>query len=407
MNRIVFFMSGGDHFTNPTLISVFNILLKRNIEVIIFADNLTMTPPDSLKKIKIFPVSDYPGVGEIRSPISLYQIYRTIRSFQRIKEFIGSIYHRIRSFYRIKNILGRSSGQIIVGNDPKGLIMAYQIAKHLNKPKLGYFSFEILFWDELRTNYHYLWKKSEVKASQEINFCLIQDHLREALLRDENRINKECRFFHVPVSPEKNNQIKKQIENREKILSVILSGIVVDRNGYDEVLNLVETDWNKQYKLVCHSHVKLDALNPYKKRILNLHSAGFPVSLHDEPIPEPEKYYAYLCQFDIGLSLYLPYKNTKNICGGKNVEIVGLSSGRFSTFMMLGIPAITTENEILEDLNMRYQFGKVIKDIKRDLHEAIEDIRDNYEKYHRGALRLYDEKLNPEKALNDMLDSIL
>ena len=406
MSRFVFFISSGDHFTNPTLISVFKMLLQRDVEVIVFAGALSMDLPDSLKKIKVFPVSEYPGLGEFRSPISLYYIYRTIRSFQRIKEIIRNSYHGFLTFYRIKKHIGRTHDLIIVGNDPKGLIMASQVAKRLNKPKLGYFSFEILFWKELPTDYHHQLKKSEIKASLNLNFCLIQDHLREALLRKENRFNQECRFFHVPVSPLKSLQVKKLDASMKKMLNVILTGTIVDRNGYDEVLNIVETNWDRNYNLVCHSPVKLNASNSYGKKIANLHSAGFPVSLNDEPIPEPEKYYAYLCQFDIGLSLYLPYKNDKNICGGKNVEIMGLSSGRFSTFMMLGIPTITTENEILEDLNKRYQFGIVIKDIKHELQVALDDIRKNYARYHRGALRLYDERLNPEKAINSMLDLI-
>ena len=388
MNRIVFFMGGGDNFTNPTLNSIFKILLQKNIELNIFASKQTMSAPDSLEGIKIIPISEYHGLGYTRLPRRPYYIYHTIRSFHRINKFLGN-----------------NPGQIIIGIDPPGLIMAHQVSKLLNKPKLGYFSFEIFFWDELQTRDHYRLKRREVKASRELNFCLIQDPLREDLLRKENKFNSKCHFFHIPVSPIKDNEIINQIAMSQDQLKIILPGAVTDRNGYDHMLGIMESNWNNKYYVEFHSPRKVESSNTYVQRIKYLQSKGLPVYFHDEPFVNARDYWDYLCQFDVGLSLYIP-NDGRTLHGGRNVKYMGLSSGRFSTYMMLGIPTITTENEILKQLNVEYPFGKVIKNIKQDLPTALEDIIENYEEYHSGALKLYDEKLNPKPDINDMLEFI-
>ena len=388
MNKVFFFSGGGDDFTNPTLIAFFKILLKKRVSVVLFSGKQVMDLPEDLNGIKVIQLNEYRGIGYTRLPRRPYYIYRTIRSF-----------------YEIKRLLGDTHGQIVIGIDPPGLIMAHQVSKLLNKPKLGYFSFEIFFWDELQTRDHYRLKRREVKASRELNFCLIQDPLREDLLRKENKFNSKCHFFHIPVSPIKDNEIINQIAMSQDQLKIILPGAVTDRNGYDHMLGIMESNWNNKYYVEFHSPRKVESSNTYVQRIKYLQSKGLPVYFHDEPFVNARDYWDYLCQFDVGLSLYIP-NDGRTLHGGRNVKYMGLSSGRFSTYMMLGIPTITTENEILKQLNVKYPFGKVIKNIKQELPAALEDIIENYQWYHRGALKLYDEKLNPKPAIDNLLDFI-
>ena len=87
----------------------------------------------------------------------------------------------------------------------------------------------------------------------------------------------------------------------------------------------------------------------------------------------------------------------------ENTSIMGLSSGKFATYMMLGMPAITLNHGLFANLNSEYGFGYVMND-PTELPLALEHIQANYEQCSAGALRLYRERLCPTEGVKRLCD---
>ena len=77
---------------------------------------------------------------------------------------------------------------------------------------------------------------------------------------------------------------------------------------------------------------------------------------------------------------------------GKNIEYIGLSSGKFSTYMMLGLPTIARNIEPYISLNTKYSFGALI-DSPRDIDTAIVFILNNYDRLSSNSRLLYNSEL--------------
>ena len=107
--------------------------------------------------------------------------------------------------------------------------------------------------------------------------------------------------------------------------------------------------------------------------------------------------------FQNAIATYFP--NNLDIFAGKNLEAIGLSSGKFSSYMMLGIPTITTNHFIYRFLNNKYKFGEIINTIS-ELPDALNKVRTGIKEKSESCKRLYDEVLNPEMKIELLIDRI-
>jgi len=71
------------------------------------------------------------------------------------------------------------------------------------------------------------------------------------------------------------------------------------------------------------------------------------------------------------------------------MQEIGLSSGKFSMYMMLGLPTIVTACKTYNELIKKYKFGAVIEDVK----ELKSVVGGEYAK--EDVERLYNEVLTP------------
>ncbi|MFC1843872.1 hypothetical protein ACFLZ5_03700 [Thermodesulfobacteriota bacterium] len=384
MNKIIVVTRNPDTFTNPTLLYFFKEITRRGYPLIILSTEQYIQKPDKLHSLKTFQVLGYGIFSLTRGNV--------------IKNIIRAFYY----YWRVWRPVRTTRKKIIIGIDPNGLITAYRLTKFLGKPaSFGYFSFEIFFKEELKTDNQHRLKKMERRASQFLDFCVVQDETREQLLIEENNINHKCFFFHIPVSPNKTSKLQLPPTKCQKPVKIVAAGTLDTFTGIDKLLDFIEKDWNINAHIEFHSRSKLDHDNPFKKRITYLKNKKYPVKLNDEPFINEDDYYAYLSKFDIGLALYFPHE-CDSIYTGNNIKYLGLSSGKFSTHMMLGMPTITTYNTTFADLNTKYSFGKCIKKIE-ELPKAIEEICLNYPYYQKNCIRLYSEILDPVKTFNKLL----
>ena len=80
---------------------------------------------------------------------------------------------------------------------------------------------------------------------------------------------------------------------------------------------------------------------------------------------------------------------------------IGLSSGKFSMYMMLGLPTIVTPCKVYEELIKKYRFGAVINDVSQ-LGEKLDEISNQKNE----SNLLYESILNPINQLNSFVKCI-
>ncbi len=91
---------------------------------------------------------------------------------------------------------------------------------------------------------------------------------------------------------------------------------------------------------------------------------------------------------------------------GKNLEEIGLSSGKFSTYMMLGIPTITTSNTVYKELNNKYHFGETINKMN-ELPNALIQIGNDFETNIKACKTLFKNELEPESRISNLINHII
>lgn len=387
VKKIAIVSPNTDTFTNPTMSAMFKLLQDKDVKVYLFGPQQSPGCPDSLTNIIHIP--------------SLFKLnlFRNPRYY--IKHWL--------SYCRVIRTLKKEKIRVLLGVDPLGIIVGGRIKRFPGmKIHLSYLSFEIFFTEELSGHYLKL-KKKEIKYSSAADSLLVQDEKRLELLIFENKIQlPDDKIALVPVSPlkievaEKPDLHTKLNIPAEKKLAVY-SGSVGEWCGTKAIIEAFNKGyWNSDFWLVFHTRNPIDINNEYYTELHRLDTdKNIPFTLHPHPFEGFGELAVFLSSFDLAFALYYP--NNQNPYYGKNMKEIGLSSGKFSMYMMLGLPTIVTNCEIYSKLIKEYRFGAVINNINQ-----LKNIPENdYSK--EDAFALYHDLLEPEKALTGyirMLDSI-
>jgi hypothetical protein len=378
MTKIAIVTPNSDTFTNPAIIAMFLQLKKRGVEVYLFGPAQQPSCPSDLANLKVI--------------LSRFKLYLLRNPRHYLSQWL--------SYFRVFQTIRKEKIKAILAVDPLGLIIGGRVKKLLGKKiHLSYLSFEIFFRDELQGYYLNL-KEKEIRYSAFIDSLLIQDEKRKELLIKENRINlPDDKVTLVPVSPakieitEKPDIYKEFSIPRDKKLAVY-SGSVGRWCGTDVIIEAFRKGyWDNDYWLVFHTRTPLDRNNPYYDDLTRMHNdPGVPFSLHPLPFKGFDELAEFLSGFDLALALYYP--NNENPYYGRNMKEIGLSSGKFSTYIMLGLPVIVTPCEIYTRLLSTYRFGAVLEDIL-----SLKDVIQNINSSKTDINKLYHDILDPEPAI--------
>lgn len=388
MKKIAFLSPNIDTFSNPTIIHLFEKLIDRGYRIIFIGFDQIFIPKYIMDKLEFCEMP--------------FNFYKFRFGFWSILKIIRQ-YHKLYKLLRKENKINT-----LICVDPMGLVIGGRIVRLL-KMKLIYASFEIFFKEEFVIERKKVIKKLELKYSRYADLILIQDEKREELLKSVNRFREDAKFIRIPVSPMQTD-FENGVSNIYQMLGIpsdkkiiIYSGTLEKWSGIYEILDLFPSKWIDGYWFVIHSHKKLEEKSELMKKINELISRKCNLTLHNRPFYYYKEYFEFLSKCSIGIALYYP--NDEDIFSGKNIEYIGLSSGKFSTYMMLGIPTITTSNPVFNGLNEKYGFGITLEHLN-DFPEAVNKIQDNYEEMKRGCKELYGNVLNPDKRLDEIVDFI-
>lgn len=383
MKKIVLITPNSDTFTNPTLTSLFHILKEKGIDVFLFGPDQQPSCPDNLINIKF-----------IKSVFKL-------NLFRNPKHYLA----HWSSYFILIRLLRKERINNVLAVDPLGIIVGGRIKQLFCKNiKLSYISFEIFFKKELSGHYLSL-KKKEIYYSKFVDSLLIQDEKRRDLILYENNIllPENCIAL-VPVSPMKIEVNTKpdihsllNIPKQKKL--VVYSGSVGTWCGTKAIIEAFDKGyWSDNHWLVFHTRKSIQDDNLFYADLKRLDAdPDMPFSMHPYPYGSFEGLAVFLSGFDMALALYYP--NNENPYYGQNMKEIGLSSGKFSMYMMLGLPTIVTPCDIYVELIKKYLFGAVISEI-----EKIGDILCTSSFSKQNAFNLYEKELRPDKKLENYIN---
>ncbi|MBS1627462.1 MAG: hypothetical protein JSR09_06170 [Bacteroidetes bacterium] len=375
-----------DTFSNPTLFGLFKFLEERKIKSILICTENFFNYKFNYNKIIIWQKQpNYRAKNIFKTSCALFIYIKQ-------KFFIQFVSKKVTT---------------IIGVDPEGIIWADEIRHHyIPNATLDYLSFEI-FWKHAYKN-----KKKEIEACKRLRNLIVQDALREKLLRSESQINNNIKTFYIPVAipdfKEKfNNDKVVDIRRKYNISSdkklIVFFGTFAKWSGGELIYELIN---NKKlpdnYVLIIHSRYPFNSKDDLQNRMIQLANERENFFISTDYISSFNQTIDYLTQFDLGFVFYVPDFN--NMYVGENIYNIGLASGKFSQYMKAGLPAITVNLPTYVELNNEYNFGYTINTV--DEIPVILNNNINYKLLSQNTLRLFKEKLNPTIRLNQYIDQL-
>jgi len=373
--RIAVFEPRPKLMTNPSLVCLVKAFSQNGIQVDVMM-------PESAR---------YPSIGGLTTrypfpqPFSLWRggIRETLRGWWELREKFKQ--------KQVDKMFAAGSFDLIIGVDSGGIIEGYEYAKRYEVP-LVYLSFEILFRDELRNRRDVERKDKECTASQFADLVIVQDKWRAELLTAENKIFPE-RIEYLPVSPRGSKKIQESSYLRERFniseneTIVLHSGTFAEFTCAYELLDGVPV-WPEGFVLVIHTRYKPGKFDSPIRAVRKTVRSN--VFLSADPLA-PDDYDKLVASADIGLVLYKPVPPSPY--EQKNIQTIGLSSGKFAYYMKYGLPVISTKQKTFDQLLDEYKFGENI-DSFEEMPRALRRVYSNYEYCSAEAQRLFSEKLD-------------
>ena len=340
MKNILIIDCEGNSYTNPT-ISELILLLENN------KFNVTLR---------------LPGIHQIfnRNKRNIYYgiLSRKIKSFV-INELSNDYLTRILVIADFI-INYRKKYDIIIGIDRQGIIEASVLNKYFNIPYV-FLSFEIFFLSECS----YKFKKLEIEACKNVYLWITQDITRAKLLAFENNLNLNLSFL-LPVSTKK--PILKNIESclrdtlgiDKKFKVAIMMGSMAEFTMIHEIIDNVNS-WPANWVLILHDRNKIDSKIIKKIEFHNLLNKK--IFLSNLSCLQFDQLEFVLKGVDVGIALYKSCPNSKYT--GKNIENIGLASGKISTYLSFSIPVIINQIGQYNYFLSEMQFGCEVKSLNQ------------------------------------------
>ena len=276
---------------------------------------------------------------------------------------------------------------LIIGVDRRGLIDASVLNKSTGVPYV-YISFEIMFERETSTRY----KKLERIASNEVAIWIVQDEVRAEQLQFENGLQPANRMLLPLASAGTGAENAHRLRDRLGIPGdkkvAISVGSIEDWSMIGRIMKSVSS-WPDEWVLIVHERYgrtrillegELDSLGDLIDR---------KIYLSDTATDSIDDMGGILAGVTAGLAFYEP--DFKGPYTGNNLVYIGMASGKISTYLRYGVPAIMNEIGLYANEARQYSFGCVV-DNPEDIVAVLGDIGSM--EYRRNALDYFSTRLD-------------
>jgi O-antigen biosynthesis protein len=242
---------------------------------------------------------------------------------------------------------------LVLGID-RGIIEASWIARHYGKPH-ALISYEIFFRAETTARF----KAPEVEACHDLAFATCQDAVRSHHLCVENGIAAD-KVVRIPVAgrgfrgqPPKPRLLHEQLRLPPQVKTLLHIGSFADWTHAAFLLESTRA-WPRDWVLVIHERYGASAVT---RALIRKHADPDRVRVSEAAFANACDMSAFVQSADLGIALYRP--DYKNKWIGRNIEHIGLSSGKISTCLQQGVPVATHELGEISDLIRTHGAGQV------------------------------------------------
>lgn len=250
-----------------------------------------------------------------------------------------------------------SGATLLIGVD-RGIIEASIIANELNIP-FGLISYEITFEEETSKKF----KSAEILACRNISFAIVPDKLRGKELARENIIPEDL-LFYVPVA---GRGFSGSVGFRPRLFNqrfgipieshiALYMGTVSKWAMCDALLTSVNK-WPENWHLVIHNRHGLD--QETNEIIMAAPNSRSRIHISTDPFDLVCQMRDFICSADLGIAFYKP--SYQHMWLGKNLEYIGMASGKTATYLQHGIPVAVNLAGEMNDLIHNRKIGQVVE----------------------------------------------
>jgi glycosyltransferase involved in cell wall biosynthesis len=286
----------------------------------------------------------------------------------------------------------------VIGVDPDGLELAHTLARGA---PLGYYSLELLLSYELNTSADRQLKARERELSQAAAFVIVQDEERGRLLAEDNALDwsRVVLVPNAPTGPARRRPERywhARFELPESARVVVHSGSLGDWTGIDAIVDSVAA-WPADWVLVIHT--RFDGESSAYVQALCARADPRRVYFSLKPVPR-QAYDPLIDGADVGLAFYVPQEGSAFT--QRNVQAIGLSSGKLAYYLRAGLPVIVNRASSIADVVDRERLGVAVEDAD-GIGAALEEVAAAYDQYSAGALRFFDAYLDFNRAFDEVV----
>lgn len=331
-----------------------------------------------------------------------YDVNKIGLKFYHGKNIMLYAFSLLMASYKAWRLIFSRNYKVIVVIEPQALMV--MIPLFICKSVFGisikvvYVSLEIIFMNELKKWTWRQYKRIESWCSRQADIVVSQDVWRKELLSMENQISSRS----ILCIPNCEYGISKYSKS-----FYLYDHLGIDRDkrillclGTPSFMSVFLTDllansqaWNEDWVLVIHSGLSGTLNVP---ELLNGKVYFTTASL-------PAKDVGLLYQSaDVGLAIYIGYAGPT---GGKNLDCVGYSSGKFNMFLKYGKPVITTNQHTFKEIFIESKCGISIESFV-EIPYAMKMIESNYSEFSQSASRFYNSKLNVKPYVEEFINAI-
>jgi hypothetical protein len=380
--RVAFVFPCGHMLSTPCLVSLIKLLADNGIQIDVYT-----TSNDSSSWEGSFSELEGDNIRVLLYPTQL-------RSY---KEKVPKLILGFGLWYMAKKASTNYDFTIAAGI--RGLFIQ-GIENLLRKEPFIYLSLEMYFRDEMLSVKRQMVKTLEGFFNKRATLTLTQDDLRADVLARENGLDLHSVSV-FPNSSLRNLSTKPNSFGSLKLAEklgfagkrvAIYPGSIFFPWAMTKELTEVTVDWPEDWMLLIHSRARLSDAQKFlpqrKQNELNkVVFSNTPLSGRD---------YDHMVEAsDVGIALYDKHFS-------KNLYYLGYSSSKISDYLRLGKPVIVNDLPKIRELVQENQCGVVVRDV-REIGKALQTIAADYERYSENALRTFEQFLDPERYMDDLL----
>lgn len=289
----------------------------------------------------------------------------------------------------------------VIGVDPDGLALAHTLARGA---PLGYYSLELLLSYEVSSAAEQQLKAQERTLSRAAEFVVVQDEARGRLLAEDNQLAWE-RMVLVPNAPpgparrQPSGYWHTRFELPAEAKVVVHSGSLGDWTGIEAIVESAAR-WPAHWVLVVHT--RYDAESSAYVDALRARADANRVWFSLRPVPRQD-YDPLIDGAEVGLAFYVSSGGSSFT--QRNVQTIGLSSGKLAYYLRAGLPVIVNRAASIANAVEASGCGLAVEDAA-GIGPALDQIASGYVDFSANACAFFEAHLDFRRAFGEVVQRV-